>query len=77
MEAVLSTNTNQESVRIKQLLDALGLIYVEYRLGIDFSHEQFLMEFGSRADYPQAAIDGEHVGNIKAILRYFKNHGTI
>ena len=76
IEAILYTNGNQESERLKNLLCHLDLPYVEYRLDVHFSQAEFCAEFGEDADYPQATLGREHVGNIKAILRYFKRNAA-
>lgn len=75
--SVLYTNGNQESERIRQLLQSLHGEYLEYRLGKDFTEDQFRAEFGDEAEYPQVAIGYKHVGGLKDTLHFLKDTGLI
>ena len=74
---VLYSNGCQECDRTKQLLISLGEEYLEYRLGKDFTESQFSREFGESAEYPQVAIDLEHIGGLKDTLHYLQDRGLI
>jgi len=73
MKAVLYTKDNcQECDRARMLLCSLNISYLEYKLQEDFTHKQFVAEFGEDAVFPQIAIDYKHIGNLKETLHYFK-----
>jgi glutaredoxin len=44
-----------------------------YELDTDFTKQQFQMEFGSNATYPQISIGNKHVGSMHDTLNYMKN----
>lgn len=77
MTAVLYTDGNQECDRIRMLLSSLQGEFLEYQLGKDFSDIQFAAEFGDNAEYPQVAINCEHIGGLKETLHYLKERNLI
>jgi glutaredoxin len=78
MQAVLYSKDNcQECERAKMFLDSQKISYLEYKYGKDFDRRAFVGEFGEAADFPQIAIDYEHVGSLKETLQYFKERGLI
>ena len=72
---VVYSNGNQESERIKALLESLCAEFHEYRLNQHFDQRAFENEFGPDATYPQVAIGAKHIGNIKETLAYAKERG--
>ena len=74
---VLYTNRGQESERVRQLISSLGDEFLEYTLDTHFSESQFVQEFGSEAEFPQVAIDTQHIGGLKETLNYLKERGLI
>ena len=74
---ILYTNGGQESERIRQLISSLGDEFLEYTLGKDFDERQFRSEFGDSAEYPQVAIDENHIGGLKETLHYLRDKGVI
>ena len=75
MQALIYSNGSQESERAKMVLDACGQEVKEFLLGVDFSDKQFRAEFGSEAEYPQAAIGLNHRGNLKETLKFMSDTG--
>jgi len=75
MKAILYSNGNQECDRAKMLLQSIKGEYIEYYKDQQFTHQQFQMEFGAEAEYPQCTINNEHIGNLKDTLQYLKDHG--
>ena len=51
--------------------------YKEYFLDEDFTQQQFDMEFGGDATYPQIQINAKHIGNLKDTLHYLQDCGKI
>ena len=48
-----------------------------YELDRHFSKQQFQMEFGGDASYPQIAINEKHIGNMNETLKYLKRLGML
>lgn len=78
MQVILYSKDNcQECERIKMLLDRLNVFQLEYKLSKDFNEKQFIAEFGTEAQYPQVAIDYQHIGGLKETLHYLKQKGIV
>jgi hypothetical protein len=75
--AVIYSNGSQECDRMAALLKNLdGVVtFLEYKVGNDFTEQQFQMEFGSDASYPQVNIGTKHVGNMNETLKYMSGRG--
>ena len=59
----------------KQIIQVLGLSelnYVEYKLDIDFSKEEFFGQFGEGATFPQVVLNGDNLGGTKESIEYMK-----
>jgi len=48
-----------------------------YELDRHFSKQQFQMEFGGDASYPQIAINDKHIGNMNETLKYLNRLGLL
>jgi len=72
--AVIYSNGSQECDRIAQLLNALPNVETFHRYELDehFTKQQFEMEFGGDAPYPQIQIDNQHIGSMKEALQYMQ-----
>ena len=70
--AVIYSNGSQECERIAQLLKSISTEFHQYELGDHFTKQQFEMEFGGDAPYPQIQIDNQHIGNMKEALQYMQ-----
>lgn len=78
MQAVLYSKENcQECDRARSLLESLSISHLEYKLGTDYSEKQFRAEFGIGAQFPQVAIDYNHIGSLKETLQFLKGRGMI
>lgn len=77
--AVIYSNGNQECERIAQLLKALPQVdeFLRYDLDTHFSKQQFQMEFGGDAQYPQVSYGSKHLGNMKETLHFLKSNGIL
>lgn len=74
LTAVIYSNGSLECERAGALLRSLGGEYLEYRLNKHFSQRAFESEFGKNAEYPQIALGAKHVGHLKELLQYGKDH---
>ena len=73
MKAVLWSKDNcQWCDRVKQLFKAVDLDYIEYKYDKDFTKQEFQMEFGGDATFPQVSIGSKHIGGCKETLQYLQ-----
>lgn len=73
MQAVVYTKENcQWCDRVKQLFKAVDLDYIEYKYDKDFTKQEFQMEFGGDATFPQVSIGSKHIGGCKETLQYLQ-----
>ena len=78
MQAILYSKDNcQECDRARMLLNTLDVSHLEYKLSQDFNEKQFVAEFGNEAQFPQIAIDYQHIGSLKDTLQYLKDKKLI
>ena len=77
--AVIYSNGNQECERMASLLKALPQVkeFLRYDLDTHFNKQQFQMEFGGDAHYPQVSFGNKHIGNMKETLQFLKNNGML
>ena len=73
--AVIYSNSNQECERMGMLLRSVSTEFHEYVLGNHFTQQQFQMEFGADATYPQVSIGNKHIGSMKETLHYLSSIG--
>ena len=74
---VVYSDNGLESERLISLVGSLGYPLLVYKLGSDFSMEQFRQEFGEGAEFPQANCGYKYVGSLKQILAYFNSRGML
>ena len=74
---VVYSNKNQECERITGLLKAHTTTVLEYFVGVDFSAQDFVDEFGPEAEYPQVAIASRHIGGMKDVLNYLNEQNLL
>ena len=75
--AIIYSNRTQECDRAIALLKFMEHKYIEYLIDVDFTHSQFVKEFGEQAEYPQVAIGTHHIGSLKDTLHYFEYSGKL
>ena len=77
--AVIYSNGSQECERMAALLENIKGVsnFHRYELDTHFDKQQFQMEFGGDASYPQVAINDKHIGSMKETLQYLKIVGML
>ena len=45
--------------KVKKVLELTGSSFVVYTLGVDYTREGFISEFGEGATFPQVSVDGK------------------
>tara|TARA_B100002019_G_scaffold159595_1_gene137572 strand:- start:504 stop:749 length:246 start_codon:yes stop_codon:yes gene_type:complete len=75
--AVIYSNGSQECDRMAALLENLEGVseFHRYELDKHFNKQQFQMEFGGDASYPQVSLGNIHIGSMKETLQYLKARG--
>ena len=63
--------------RIKTVLRLTGSTYVVYNLGVDFTREEFIAEFGEGATFPQVSCDGKKLGGSVETVKFLKEQQKV
>ncbi len=64
--------------KIEQVLDLASLEHVVYKLGEDFTRDQFYAEFGEGSTFPQVIVnDDQHLGGCTDTVQYLKEQNLV
>lgn len=64
--------------KIEQVLQLAELKHVVYKLGVDFSREEFYAEFGQGSTFPQVILnDQQHLGGCTDTVQYLKEQNLV
>ena len=63
--------------RIKSVLSAKGLSFVEYNLGVDFEQKAFYDQFGNGSTFPQVVLNNENLGGCNDAVKYLRDKNLI
>lgn len=75
---VYSKNGCPYCEKIEAVLKLSSLDHKIYKLGEDFSREQFYSEFGNGSTFPQVLLnDTEHLGGCTDTVKYLKENSII
>ena len=55
-------------------MDSKGLQYESFKLGSDFTTEEFLTKFGRGSSFPQVYHNNSNIGGMKDTVRYISEH---
>ena len=58
--------------KIKHVLSAKGLSYVDYKLGVDFEKKAFYDQFGEGSTFPQVVLNNENLGGCNDAVKYLR-----
>ena len=58
--------------KIVQVFDLIEAKYVEYKLGRDFTREEFYGEFGEGTTFPQVLMDQKKLGGCSETVKYLR-----
>jgi glutaredoxin len=65
-------------VKVQQVLTVANLEHVVYKMGKDFSREEFIAEFGKSATFPQVILDDETLlGGCTDTVKYLQENQVI
>jgi len=63
--------------KVQQVLQLAELQHVIYKLGSDFTAEQFKKEFGSSSTFPQVVVDQQPLGGCTETIKYLKENNLV
>lgn len=64
--------------KIQQILELANLDHKIYKLGDDFTKEQFYSEFGEGSTFPQVIMNGtKHLGGCTDSVKYLQENNII
>tara|TARA_Y100000004_G_scaffold91286_1_gene102303 strand:+ start:410 stop:646 length:237 start_codon:yes stop_codon:yes gene_type:complete len=63
--------------KIKQVLEAKNLVYVEKKLDRDFTREDYYQQFGKGTTFPQVLMDGRRLGGCTESVRYLRENNIL
>lgn len=63
--------------KVEQVLQLSELQYVVYKLGRDFTREEFYREFGQGSTFPQVVVDDEQIGGCSDTIKYLKENSYV
>jgi glutaredoxin len=63
--------------KIKTVLELTGSDFVVYKLGEDFTKEEFYSEFGEGSTFPQVLCDDEKLGGCTDTVKFLKEKQVV
>lgn len=64
--------------KIQQVLQLSKLEHKVYKLGVDFTKEQFYAEFGQGSTFPQVLLnDQKHLGGCTDTVQYLRENSIV
>ena len=63
--------------KVQQVLQLASLDHVVYKLGEDFTREQFYSEFGDGSTFPQVIVNDKHIGGCTDTVQYLKKQNLV
>ena len=64
-------------VKVQQVLQLAELNYEVYKLGQDFSREEFYEKFGQGSTFPRVVLGEELLGGCSETVRYLKEQKLV
>jgi glutaredoxin len=59
------------------VLELTELQHVVYKLGVDFTRNEFYDEFGQGSTFPQVIVDDKHIGGCTDTVQYLKEQNLV
>ena len=63
-----------------KVISALGLAeqqFVEYKLGRDFTREEFYEEFGKGSTFPRVVLNDDLIGGCQETVKYLRENNLV
>lgn len=74
---VYSKNGCPFCTKIVEVLQIANQEYKVYKLGVDFTKEQFYSEFGQGSTFPQVVVNDTHLGGCMDTVTYLRENNLI
>jgi len=74
---VYSKNNCPYCYKVKQVLELTGKQFVEYKLGREFTGEEFYDKFGEGATFPQVLCDDRKLGGCVDTIQFLREEKVI
>ena len=55
-----------------KLLELAKVDFVVYKLGFDFTKDEFISEFGQKSSFPKITVNGKLIGGCMETFRYLE-----
>ena len=63
--------------KAERLLELPKVEYRVYKLGIDFTREQFISEFGQSSSFPRILVDDKLIGGCLDTFKYLEEKNLV
>lgn len=63
--------------KVVKVLELSKQKFVEYKLNVDFTRDQFYEEFGKGSTFPQVVVDEKHIGGCTDTIAFLKESNII
>ena len=63
--------------KAERLLELAKVEYRVYKLGIDFTREQFISEFGQSSSFPRILVDDKLIGGCLDTFKYLEEKNLV
>ena len=63
--------------KAERLLELAKVEYRVYKLGIDFTREQFIAEFGRSSSFPSILVDDKLIGGCLDTFKYLEEKNLV
>ena len=63
--------------KAERLLELAKVEYRVYKLGIDFTREQFIAEFGRSSSFPRILVDDKLIGGCLDTFKYLEEKNLV
>jgi glutaredoxin len=64
--------------KVQQVLEMANLQHVVYKLGRDFTRQEFYSEFGQGSTFPQVILnDQEHIGGCSDTVKFLREQSLV
>lgn len=63
--------------KVERVLQLAELKYVVYKLGSDFTKNEFYQEFGKGSTFPRVVMDDKILGGCTETVKYLKENNLV
>ena len=56
--------------KLAAFMESKGISYTKYQLGVDYTRDEFIAEFGAKSTFPRVVLGEEVIGGMKETVKY-------